>query len=212
MLQSVKKHNILSADYLTYCLADCSPQSDDTVSTYVALSKKKDKSQIKAYFLYPKDPISNMGFLAPIRLAYDSNKIRKGATMWILPRYVQETLANALKSCLCAENCLAFLAASVRNEQHRSCILLHTYPDVVTIFSGNTQTPSHCRKRRTSRAVHATGQHASSAISWRPPWGVKKSRRRLCQLHTKRCVLSKEYTNWYVTICRIIGQRTHRWA
>lgn len=54
--------------------------------------------------------------------------------MWVLPHYEQESLTNALKCRMFAENLLTSLASSGQNELHRSRKLLCSYPEVVSNF------------------------------------------------------------------------------
>lgn len=114
-------------DHVTYCLADFCPRYDDTVSSYIAKLAKKAKSLKKAHSFGPKDPIITVGLLATFRLTCVSKKSHESAAMWVLPHYVQVTLANALSSCMCAEVRLKPFATSVQNILHRSCKLLWSY-------------------------------------------------------------------------------------
>lgn len=130
VLQTVKKHYALAFDYRTYHLANRSSLYDVTVSSYIVKLVMKIKSQMKAHFFDPKDPISIIGFLATFKLACDTNKIHEGVAMWVLSHYLKDTLANALNSRMCAEDRSASLPASERNEP-RSRKLLRSYPEVV---------------------------------------------------------------------------------
>lgn len=127
----MKKHYALAVDYRKYRLANRSPRYDDTVSSYVAKLVKKIKSQMKAHFFDPKDPIFIIGFLATFELTCDTNKIHEGAAMWVLPHFVKETIANALNSRMCAEDRTAPLVATVRHDKIRHQKLLRSYPEVV---------------------------------------------------------------------------------
>lgn len=94
MLQTVKKNYNLAMSYRTYSLADRPSRYDDTLPSYIVVSVKKVKLQIKAGFFNPKGPIFITGFLATLNFACHLNKIHKGAAMWALPHYVQESLAR----------------------------------------------------------------------------------------------------------------------
>lgn len=65
--------------------------------------------------LQPKESGLYHRILAAFKMVRNSNKIYEGAAMLFLPHYVKDSVANALNNCMCAENRLAFLAASVRN-------------------------------------------------------------------------------------------------
>lgn len=56
------------------------------------------------HFFDPKDSFSNIGLLATLELACDTNRIHEGAALWVLPYYVCETLANALNCGMCETN------------------------------------------------------------------------------------------------------------
>lgn len=90
------------------------PHYEDTVLSYIAMSVMKAMSQIKAHFDGLKDQISIIDLFTTFKSETDSNQIRKGAATRTLPHYEQETLANALNSCMCAKSRLAPLATSVR--------------------------------------------------------------------------------------------------
>lgn len=132
VLQTVKKHYALAVDYRTYCLACRSPRYDDTVSSYIAKLFKKVKSQIKAHFFNLCDRISIIGLLVTFKLAFDTNKIHKGAAMWVLPHDGKKTLSNVHNRRTCAEDRSASLAASMRNKETRPRKLLRSYPELVT--------------------------------------------------------------------------------
>lgn len=93
---------------------------------------KKFKWQMKEYFFDPKYPICINGFLATFQLAFDTNRIQEGAAMWLLPDYVNETVANELNNLICATDKHSFIAASVRNVDIQSRKLLRSYPIVVS--------------------------------------------------------------------------------
>lgn len=131
VLQVVKKHYTFTKDYRKYRLSDRSPRYNDTVSRYIAKLVKKAMSQMKAYFSDPKDPIFVIVILATFKFVCNSNKIHERAALLVLPHYVQGSLANKLISCMCAENWLVTLPASVRNKQHKPRKLLRSNPEVV---------------------------------------------------------------------------------
>lgn len=62
---------------------------------------------MKAHDFDPKESISIIGFLAPFKLACNTNRIHEGSAIWALPHYVHETIANALNSGMCAEDITA---------------------------------------------------------------------------------------------------------
>lgn len=89
---------------------------------------------MKPHVINANEPTSIKGFVATFKSSCNSSKIHESAVMWFLPQYIQERLANAQKSCMCAENQPALLAAFVRNEPHRSRKVLRLYPEVVNYF------------------------------------------------------------------------------
>lgn len=74
---------------------------------------------------------SIIGFLTTFKRACDTNHVHEEAAIWVLPHCVEETLANALNSCMCTEDRLSAFATSVRNEDTRSSRLLRSYAEVV---------------------------------------------------------------------------------
>lgn len=114
-LQTVKKHHALVGNYRTYRLANFSSRYNDVVSSSVAKIMKKVKSQIKAHFFDPKDPISIVGFLATFKLPCDMDKIHEGATMRILSNFVKKPIGNAQNSRMCTESQSGPLAATACN-------------------------------------------------------------------------------------------------
>lgn len=131
--QTGARHYTLAIAYRRYRLSDCSPRYDDTVLSYIAELVEKVKLQMEAHFSIQKTR-SIIGFLAAFVSACDSTETHEGALMWILPHYVQKSLANALNSRMFAKFRLAFLAVSVRNEQHWSRKLLCLYQGRVNYF------------------------------------------------------------------------------
>lgn len=99
---------------------------------------------MKAHFFDPKDSISVIKYLATFKLAWDNNSIHEGAVIWVLLRYVSETLAKALNSCMCATNRYFSFAALVRNVENWAPKLLRSYIEVVNYL---------LKKFATSRAI-----------------------------------------------------------
>lgn len=75
-----------------------------------------------------------IGFLATTKLAYGTNRIRKGAAIWLLPHYVHWRLANALNGHMDAKEGTVPIIASVCNNDIRSRKLLRSYSEVVNYF------------------------------------------------------------------------------
>lgn len=100
------------------------------VSTYIAKLLKNIESQTKASVFHTKDPMSGTGFLPAFRLAYDSSRILESATVLVLPHYVNEPLAGAYISRICAKDKSFPKTASVYNNDTRSRIHLRSYSAV----------------------------------------------------------------------------------
>lgn len=92
---------------------------------------KKVKSQMKAPFFNLKEPIFIIGFLTTFKLACNTDNIRDGAAMRLVPHYVNETLANELNSRMCATDKSSPITSSVRNVENWSHNLLGSYSEVV---------------------------------------------------------------------------------
>lgn len=69
---------------------------DVTVLSYFSKWVKKVKLQMKAQFLDTKALMSGIGFLGTFKIGCDTNRIHKGADMWVQSNYVNETLTNPL--------------------------------------------------------------------------------------------------------------------
>lgn len=69
--------------------------------------------QTKVHFFDPQDPISTFTFFVTFKLACDTNKIHESAAMWVLKRFVNETIASALNSRMGTEDQTAWLTATV---------------------------------------------------------------------------------------------------
>lgn len=100
-------------------------------SSCTAKQMKKLSSQMRAHFFDRKTRISIIGFLTSLKLLCDMNNIHRYVSMWVLPYYLKETLANALKSHICENYCLSAFPASVRNEEPESGKILPSYPEAV---------------------------------------------------------------------------------
>lgn len=53
---------------------------------------------MKVHFIDTRDPVFTIGFSAAFKLAFEPNRIHEGTGMWVLPHYVNDTLANVLNS------------------------------------------------------------------------------------------------------------------
>lgn len=86
---------------------------------------------MKEHYLDFKESIFIISFLATFKLACNTNRTQEGAAMWVLPHYLHETIANALKSRMCSEHRTNQIIASVCNRDTRSHKLLRSYLEVV---------------------------------------------------------------------------------
>lgn len=120
ILQTVKEKYAQAIDYRTYRITNKSPKYDDTVFRYIAKWVKKFKSQMRTHYFDPGEPILIINSIATFKLAYDTNRIREGATIWVLLLYVYETLANALNNRKSAKDKIASIIISVRINETRS--------------------------------------------------------------------------------------------
>lgn len=82
---------------------------------------------MKAQFLSPKDPWSNIVFFATTKLTWDKSKSVKSAAMWALLYFVQQTVSNECNSRMCAEDWTAPPTATVRYSNIRPRKLLCSY-------------------------------------------------------------------------------------
>lgn len=98
VLQTVTTNYALTPDCYTYCVCNWSSSHNKTVSSYNVMLAGKVKSQMMAHFFKLKDPIFITTFPAMLKLVTETNHIHKKAAMWVMPRYVYETLANEPKS------------------------------------------------------------------------------------------------------------------
>lgn len=145
VVKTVEKFYALAADYRTYRLANRSPRYGDTISNYFASFVKKIKSQVKAHFFDHKDPISIMRFLATFKLPCVTNKIHEDVTIWGLPHFVKESIANASNSRMCAEDRTAPFSATVRHDEIRLRKLLRSYSKMVKYLVKKTQPTQQLR-------------------------------------------------------------------
>lgn len=104
---------------------------------------------MKARFFDPRYLISITGFFATFKLARDTNTIHGRAAVWVLPHYVNKTLANALNNRICAEGRHSLFVASVPNEEARSRKQLRSYTEVVNYLVNKHETDE-------SIAIHDT--------------------------------------------------------
>lgn len=89
---------------------------------------------MKTHPFNPKNLIYIIEFLATFKMACNTNDIFEGVAMWVLPHFVHKRLGKTFNSCMCAENRLASLAASVRNQKRFSRKLLRLYPEIANYF------------------------------------------------------------------------------
>lgn len=75
--------------------------------------ERKVKSQVKAHFFNPTDPISIIAFPFTLKLACDTNRIHEVAAMWVLSLSVKNALATTLNSRMSAVTHIAFVVALV---------------------------------------------------------------------------------------------------
>lgn len=75
----MKKIYATALDYRADGFANKSTKYDETVSIYIAKTVKKFKSQIRANFFDPKEPMPIVGFLATFRLVWETNRVHEGA-------------------------------------------------------------------------------------------------------------------------------------
>lgn len=93
-----------------------------------------------AYFFDTKDSISIIGFLATFNLACNTNLVHKGAEMWVLPHYLNETLANAFNSHMCTDDKSTPITASFRSNGVISRELLRSFTEeVIYLFKKFTK-------------------------------------------------------------------------
>lgn len=109
------------------------------VPSYIAKLVIKIKSQIKPYLIDTKNPISFIGFFSTFKLAYDTHRIHKGAAMRSLPRYVNETLVNALRGCMSADGKFISISTSVHNNEAGRGNAFNFMQKQIIIFSKNSQ-------------------------------------------------------------------------
>lgn len=86
-----------AVSYRIYKLKSLLPRYSDKVSQYIPKNVRKLKSQIKVYTFYSADANFIFGFLAKLKLAYDTNGIHKEATLWTTPSFVSHHVAKFLK-------------------------------------------------------------------------------------------------------------------
>lgn len=86
---------------------------------------------MKKRYLDRKKRIYTTGLLATFKLTCDKNLFHERYAMWVLPRYVHETLANALKRWMCVADRIAPIIFLVCKNGTRSHELLQYYPGVV---------------------------------------------------------------------------------
>lgn len=103
----------------TYRLANTSPKSDAKVFICFPYLVKKAESQMNAHCFDPKEATSIVDAQATLKLSCITNKIPQGGNMWVLPHYVQETLASAINSRTCDENRISQKIALVRDDETR---------------------------------------------------------------------------------------------
>lgn len=126
-LQTFKMRDTVEVDYHSNVFANSSPRYDDTILSYVSKLAEKVNLEIEAHLFVAKDRIFVIEFLTVFKLPCDMKNIHEDVVMWLLHYYVQKTPANTLNSRICAQDRLASLAASVRNEQPRSSKLVRSY-------------------------------------------------------------------------------------
>lgn len=73
----------VAVEYQTYLLGNIFLTYDRTVLKNVGEMAKRMTNQIKSYIVDPFDPILILGFLKNFKLAYDTNSIHEGATVWL---------------------------------------------------------------------------------------------------------------------------------
>lgn len=99
---------------------------------------KKVEPQMKAPFFSPSSLISIIAFLANLKLARNTQRIREGATMWILFTFVKSTLASTLNSCTSADTSIAPAVVSAHQAKPlREKKLERSYSKVVYNFHTN---------------------------------------------------------------------------
>lgn len=101
-------------------LANKSSKNDRRISNYIDKQVKKVKSQLKANLFDKNDRISIIGFGPIFKLACNTNRIRESAAMYVLPYYINGTLANAIHSHTCIEGKSTLITTSARNNEARS--------------------------------------------------------------------------------------------
>lgn len=103
---------------------------EETVLSYIVMLVKESLSQSKAHFSDSKEWASIVVILEIFNPACDTNKIREGAAMWLLPHYVHDSFANVLKNRICAADRITPIVASVRSNDNRLSKRLRFYPEV----------------------------------------------------------------------------------
>lgn len=70
---------------------------------------------MKTHIFYPDNPMSFIWNLAIFKLACNTNNIRKGAGMWVLPFFIKHALETILNSHMSAGPHITPVDASVSN-------------------------------------------------------------------------------------------------
>lgn len=98
ILQRVKRHCVQAVYYQSYGLENCSMRYDNIVSSYVNKMMKEAKSQMNEHVFDRSDPILIIGFLAIVRVAFNTNYRYKGVAVWVFPFFVKFALPSTLNS------------------------------------------------------------------------------------------------------------------
>lgn len=96
MLRSGNKRFGDSLDYHSYDLADKSSKYVERVAKSVAKWAKQLQVQGKTNILELFNPVLITGVLSTFKLVCDTNGIQKGSAMWLLPFFMEKTVAAAL--------------------------------------------------------------------------------------------------------------------
>lgn len=118
-------------EYYKYALAKKWPKYDISISINIGKLVKKLKSQMKAPFFDIIDPIALIASFAILKLACEQILAHKGASLHVLPNYVNERLAYSFNSSMGAEDNSTLFTHSVHNNDGRLQKCLCSYSEVL---------------------------------------------------------------------------------